>query len=441
MASSNRSILVLVFLVAFLDLVGFSVIFPLFPQMLEHYVAVEGPDSAIARLLEALTRVAADQPNAKFLVVVLFGGVLGSVYSLLQFLFAPVWGSLSDRIGRRPTLLLTLAGTVLGYAGWLFAGHFWVLVAARLVGGMMAGNLSTVSAVVADVTTSADRSKGMGIVGAAIGLGFIVGPAIGGASTLLILHDATDAGALALNPFSGAAAIAMLLAVFNLGLAYLRFPETLPPERRGQVSHGHSRTANLRKMFTGVSSPGVRRVSIVGFLFTTAFAAMEFTLTFVAVERFSYTPRDNAIMFVFVGFVFVMVQGGVLRRLAPRFGDRRLAMMGLAMVIPGFLLVGFARSPGMLYTGLAAMSFGSALATPTLSALVSQYAPRDQQGLALGLFRSLSSLSRAIGPLLGGLLYWRFGGESPYVVGAILVLLPLLLALGLPAPEGEGAPA
>ena len=439
MAPNNRSILVLVFLVAFLDLVGFSVIFPLFPQMLEHYVAAEGPGSAIARLHEALSAVAADQPNAKFLVVVLFGGVLGSVYSLLQFLFAPVWGSLSDRIGRRPTLLLTLAGTVLGYAGWLFAGHFWVLVVARLVGGMMAGNLSTVSAVVADVTTSANRSKGMGIVGAAIGLGFIVGPAIGGASTLLVLHDLSDSGALALNPFSGAAAIAMVLAVFNLGLAYFRFPETLPAERRGHVSHG--RTASVRKMFTGVAAPGVRRVSVVSFLFTTAFSAMEFTLTFVAVERFQYTPRDNALMFVFVGFVIALVQGGVLRRLAPRFGDRRLAVAGLALLIPGFVLVGFARSTGVLYAGLGAMAFGSALATPTLSALVSQYAPRDQQGLALGLFRSLSSLSRAIGPILGGLLYWRFGSESPYVVGALLVLLPLVLSLGLPAPEGEGAPA
>lgn len=435
MAAPNRSILALVFLVAFLDLVGFSIIFPLFPQMLEHYAAAEGPGSAIAQLRAVLARIAADQPNADFLVVVLFGGILGSLYSLLQFLFAPVWGSLSDRIGRRPTLLITLAGTVIGYLGWVLAGHFWVLVAARLLGGLMAGNISTVSAVVADTTTAADRSKGMGVIGAAIGLGFIIGPAIGGASTLLGFRGEVGGGTFALNPFSVAAGVAMLLALFNLGLAFFRFPETLPPDKRGVRTQ--ERTASPLKMFRGIAVPGVRRVSVVSFLFTTAFSAMEFTLTFVAVERFQYTPRDNAMMFVFVGFVIALVQGGVLRRVAPRFGDRAVAIAGLALLVPGFVLVGFAQAPAVLFAGLAAMAFGSALATPTLSALASQYAPPEQQGLALGLFRSLSALSRAIGPLLGGVLYWRFGGQSPYLVGALLVLAPLVLATGLPAPAAR----
>lgn len=433
MTTSNRSILTLVFLVAFLDLIGFSIIFPLFPEMLRHYVATEGPGSAVARLHGWLAEIASDQPNADFLVVVLFGGMLGSLYSLLQFLFAPVWGSLSDRIGRRPTLLITLAGTVVGYLGWALAGHFWVLVVARLLGGLMAGNISTVSAVVADTTSPAERSRGMGVVGAAIGLGFIVGPAIGGASTLIQIREVGSlTSTFDLNPFSGAALAAMTLALFNLGLAWFRFPETLPPERRGVRTH--DRTASLRRLFGGISVPGVQRVSMVSFLFTTAFSAMEFTLTFVAVERFHYTPRDNALMFVFVGFVIALVQGGILRRLAPRLGDRRVAMLGLGLLVPGFVLVGYAASPAILYVGLAGMAFGSALATPTLSALASQYAPPEQQGLALGLFRSLSALSRAIGPLLGGLLYWRFGSESPYVIGAILVLIPLGLATRLPRP-------
>src|SRR5262245_16058264 len=137
-----RSVLGLAALTAFLDLVGFSIIFPLFPPMLDHYLALEGPDSAVGALVRTLNAWAGRRAEAEFLVVVLFGGILGSIYSLLQFLFAPVWGALSDRIGRRPTLLVTLAGTVLGYLGWCFAGSFFVLVASRLVGGMMAGNLS-----------------------------------------------------------------------------------------------------------------------------------------------------------------------------------------------------------------------------------------------------------------------------------------------------------
>ena len=440
MQAPPRPILLLVFLVAFLDLVGFSIIFPVFPQLLAHYLALEGPESTLGRLMAHLQALAGGHENADFLVMVLFGGVLGSVYSFLQFLFAPVWGALSDRIGRRPTLLFTLAGTILGYVGWMFAGQFWVLVAARLIGGMMAGNISTVSAVVADITTPANRSKGMGIVGAAIGLGFIFGPAIGGVSSLFRLDAATASGAaFALNPFSLPAIIAATLAVGNFVLAYARFPETLPPERRGASTT--NRSANPIKLFKGVSAPGVQRVSAVSFGFLTAFSAMEFTLTFLAVERFHFEPADNAKMFVFVGFMIAAVQGGVLRRMAPRFGDRKLAIGGLALLIPAFLVVGYASSVVTLYVGLAMMAFGSALATPTLSALVSQYAPLEQQGLALGLFRSLGALSRAMGPLAGGLLFWRYGSVSPYLVGALTIVVPLGLAIGLPRPEVEKAVA
>lgn len=441
----RRGILVLAALTAFLDLVGFSIIFPLFPQLLEHYLSLEGPDSTIGRLVTVLRRFAGDRTGADFLVVVLFGGALGSIYSLLQFVFAPIWGAVSDRFGRRPTLLLTLAGTVAGYVAWIFAGTFGTLVAARLLGGMMAGNLSTVTAVVADVTDAKDRSKGMGIIGAAIGLGFIFGPAIGGLATIwgpLASFGAVAAAqahgappAFALNPFSGAAMAACLLSSINLGLAIMSFPETLPPEKRG--ARTTARTANPAKLFKGLRLPGVQRVNVLSFFYLSAFAAMEFTLTFLAVERFGYTPRQNAELFVFVGLIIAVVQGGVLRRLAPRLGDRRVALTGLVLLVPGFVMVGLAPSAAVLYGGLAFMATGSALTTPCLSALMSQYAPPDQQGLALGLFRSMGALSRAVGPLAGGLLYWRFGSTAPYFAGAVALLLPMGLAIGLPEPQPD----
>lgn len=422
-------------LTAFIDLVGFSIIFPLFPQMLEHYLALEGPSSWLGRGVATLTEMAGASDNAHFLVTVLFGGLLGSLYSILQFAFAPVWGGLSDRIGRRPTILITLAGTVLGYIGWFFAGNFLILLLARLFGGAMSGNISTVTAVVADTTTPENRARGMGMIGASIGIGFIIGPALGGISSFVDLTAVWPAGvSLGVNPFSMAALVAFTLSTINLLVAFSRFPETLPPDRRGRGTTVQ-RTNNPIKLIRGVSAPGVQRVNGISFFFLTAFSAMEFTLVFLTVERFGFTPRDNAGMFVFVGLTIAFVQGGLIRRLAPRLGEKKLTLAGLALVAPGFVLVALSDATTMFFAGLGLMAVGSALVIPSTSALVSKYAPEEQQGFALGIFRSMGSASRALGPIVGGALYWRFGAVTPYVVSAAFIAVPLLLAAGLPTPR------
>lgn len=458
MSDRPRSVLGLVFLTVFLDIVGFSIIFPLFPGMLEHYFAIEGADSLLGRLIAWLEGFAGDADNA---VPTLFGGLLGSVYGLLQFIFAAVWGGLSDRVGRRPVLLLTLVGTVFGYLLWGFAGSFWMLVAARVFGGAMAGNISTASAAVADTTSGRDRAKGMGIVGMAIGLGFILGPALGAifvgfsyvepgsvaaVGGVAVVEDPHigDPATLALNPFSGAAFASMVLAILNLVLVARRFPETLPRERRGQgVS---ARSLNPFARLRTLAFPGVVRTNLIYFLYLVAFAAIEFTLTFLAAERLGYGHVQLAWMFVFVGLIIAIVQGGLVRRLAPKLGERLLARGGLLLTIPGFVLIGVAQSGGVLYAGLACMAVGSAFVMPCLSALVSRYCPSDRQGLAMGTFRSMGSLSRAVGPLIGAALYWRFGSASPYWLGAAFLLVPVGMALALPAPtdlddEAETRPA
>ncbi|MCZ6598847.1 MAG: MFS transporter [Planctomycetota bacterium] len=417
----------LVFLIVFLDIVGFSVIFPLFPAMLDHYVGLEGQESAVGRLLAQLRDLAGSED---FAVVVLFGGVLGSLYSLLQFLFAPLWGALSDRFGRRPILLLTLAGTVAGYVLWGFAGSFAILVAARLLGGAMAGNISTATAVVADVTEGRERAKGMGVVGMAIGLGFILGPALGGLLSRYELGQGEWTTGFALNPFSAPAFVSGALALVNLAWVAGGFPETLPPERRGKGAGAH--TLNPFRRLSSLRTPGVPRTSVTYFLFLTAFSAMEFTLTFLAVERFAFTPVDNAWMFIYIGLIVAFVNGGVVRRMAPKLGEKRLILVGLAILVPAFVLMAYAGGSGMLYAGLAAMAVGSALAIPCLSALVSRYASAEEQGFVLGTFRSLGALSRAVGPVLGGVLYWTLGSSAPYLAGAAFLLLPLALAAGLP---------
>ncbi|MGK0218898.1 MAG: MFS family permease [Planctomycetota bacterium] len=440
MSDKKRSILGLAFLTVFLDMVGFSIVFPLFPAMLEHYVQVEGETGMAGSLAQWLADLAGHESRHSVAVHAFFGGVLGSLYSLLQFLFAPVWGALSDRHGRRPVLLFTLAGTALSYVVWFFAGGFVVLVIARLVGGIMAGNISTISAAVADSSTGKQRAHGMGMIGAGIGMGFVFGPAIGALSASINWADPEAAWTLfAINPFSAAAACAFAMAVFNLVWAWRRFPETLPKEKRGTTErHTTRRPLHALKQ---VNAPGVRGATLCYFAFYLAFSAMEFTLTFLVTERLDYKPMDIGMMFVFIGFLMVLVQGGVVRRLAPKIGEVRMGATGMLLTIPGFLITGWAQSGGALYAGLFFLAVGSALVMPSFSSLVSRYAPAERQGLALGLFRSMGSLARAAGPLLGGALFYGIASWGPYGVGAVVILLPLFMALRLPDPPPSSEPA
>ena len=433
-----RSILKILFVTLFLDLIGFSIIFPLFPAMLTYYLEREGDAGLLGSVVSALERftLAAGGPG-EFGVVVLFGGVLGSLYGLLQFLFAPVLGTLSDRYGRRPILLVSIAGIALSYLLWIFAGAFWLLVIARVIGGIMSANISTASAVVADVTSQRARPKGMAIIGIAFGLGFIVGPALGGLSALLNpLEHWPSWDRFGINPFSTAALAALLLSLFNLGYVLFRFPETLPA--RGLTSRPR-RTVNPLTLFSTQAYPGVTRTNWINFLFLTSFAGMEFSLTFLALDRLNYTPLQNAYMFLFVGFILAFVQGMYVRKRAPVIGPKRMAVHGLLMTVPGLVLVGSANSSLVLYFGLLFMAVGAAQVIPCLTALVSLYAPNDEQGRLLGVFRSLGALARAVGPLIACVLYWRLGAGPAYYVGAFAVLLPALLATTLP-PTASATP-
>jgi MFS family permease len=430
MHDRQRHVLGLVFLTVLVDMVGFSIIFPLFPEMLAYYVRLEGSQSAVGRLAAQLAQMVKDE----FAVVALFGGVLGSLYSLLQFLFAPVWGAVSDLVGRRRTLLVTLAGTAISYVLWFVSGTFAVLVFARLVGGVMAGNIATASAAVADTCEGRERAKGMGVLGAGIGLGMVIGPAIGGVTHLWNPLDTwPHAARFGVNPFSACALAAFTLAGFNFIWALTHFPETQGENQFIARNSGDgARTINPLAALRRIDFPGVPSANLCYFLYFTAFTAMEFTLTFLAVERLDYLPTDNMWMFVFVGLIIALVQGGVLRQLAPRFSEKRIATAGISLTLPGLALVGSAQSSLMLYAGLGLLAVGSALVMPCLSALVSRYTPADRQGFALGVFRSLGALARAIGPFLGGLLYWRMGSGAPYYVGAVLLIVPLAMCASLP---------
>ncbi len=433
----RRASLGALFLTVFVDLVGFSIIFPLFPDMLEHYVEADGTESLIGKLAAWLGEFVShpDADKQRLYTTALFGGILGSIYSTLQFVFAPLWGRMSDRTGRRPILLISISGLALAYLVWVFSGSFVLLVLSRVVAGIMGGNISVATAAVADITEEKDRAKGMGMIGAAFGLGFILGPAIG---ALLSSIDLTGAGGLpGLNPYSAPALAAMGLSIWNLVWVSMRLPETLPPEKRVRGST-HNRSFNPVRLLSGHNLPaGVSGTNLVFFLFQTAFASMEFTLVFLAKERLEYTQQDMMWIFIFIGLLIALVQGGVVRRLAPKLGERKLIRTGLAMVLPGLVIVGAATSTVPFYCGLALLAIGSALVSPCLSALVSLYTPADRQGEVLGVFRSLGALSRAIAPIIAGLIFWKLGSQWPYYGSAVVMLAPLLLSTRLPQPQAS----
>lgn len=426
-----KKTLKIVFLTLFLDLIGFSIIFPMFPALAKHYLAVDGDNvflKAIFGSIQSLTDVGGVGDMS---AIVLFGGALGALYSFLQFIAAPIWGGISDRIGRKPVLKISIFGLFVSYAMWFFAGSFTTLILARFIGGIMGGNISTASAVVADVTTEKTRSKGMAFIGIAFAFGFIIGPALGGISSMWDLTKMMpELAAFGVNPFSIPAAIAGILSLINFFFIIKSFDETLPEDKRGKREQ--HKTANVIAMFKPLNSKGANLTNYAYFLFITAFAGMEFTLTFLAVERLSYTSMDNAYMFIFIGFIIALVQGGYVRRKAAIVGEEKMARMGLAVLVPGLLIIAFAYKGILLYLGLFFLATGSSMAIPTLTSLVSFHTPADEQGHSLGIFRSLGSLGRVIGPILASLAYWKFGSVFPYVVGAVSMIFPILIVNKLP---------
>jgi len=422
-----------IFLIIFIDLVGFSIVFPLFPAMLDYYFAREGNDGLLGAVLSFLGQF--ERSGSGAFTAVLFGGFLGSIYSFLQFIFAPIWGSLSDRFGRRSILLYTVFGTTVSYALWMVSGSFLLFILARLLGGAMGGNLSVASAAIADVTSRENRAKGMALVGVAFGLGFTVGPALGG---LLAMWDplTTFPGAerFGINPFSVPAAAAFLLSLANfIGVIFL-LKETLPPERRGGAGLGQRNPLNI---FRVRPEPPVRKVNGIYFLYILAFSGMEFTLTFLASTRFGFAPRDIGLMFVHIGFVLILTQGFVVRKSVRLVGERTMVLAGLSFMIAAMFTLAGAPTVGILYLGLTFMAFGAGLTNPSLTALASLYAASDRQGETLGIFRSLGSLARAMGPLLASFVFWWYGSATSYALGALVLVLPLAWGFFLPRPTKD----
>ena len=423
-----------IFLTVFLDLVGFSIIFPLLPSLLQWYLPREGEGSIIGRFESLLAGIspASSGDSSSVLTLVLFGGALGSIFSILQFVASPIWGRLSDRFGRRNILLFTTSGTCVSYLIWMFSGSFIVYVIGRVICGLMAGNISVATAAIADVTGRGNRTRGMAIVGISFALGFMIGPAIGGAASLIdftrIWPESVRYG---INPFSGAALISVILSLVNLVWISKKFPETLAPENRTKHTISFNPFSNLQ-----MEKGPARSVIFADFVFTMIFSGMEFTITFLALERLGFGPKENIAIFVFAGVVMTLVQGLFTNKLAARFKnrERKLACAGIVLGLCGMFTLALSSTLAVFFFGLFLKAFGVALVAPTLTSLVSLYTLPTKQGSTMGTFRAMGSLGRATGPIFASIMYWAMGSRLTYLAGTILMGIPLYMALRLRDP-------
>lgn len=378
------------FLIVVVDLIGFGLIIPLLPFYGEHLHATPAEV-----------------------------GLLMAAYSCAQFFTAPFWGRVSDRIGRRPVLIVGIIGATLSYLWLAYADGLWMLFAARAFGGAMAGNISAAFAYVADITGPHNRAKGMGLIGAAFGLGFIFGPAIGG---LLAGSDPLNADYR--TPALTAAALSAVALVLTIAI----LPESLSKEARARqaaLTHRVRRQA-LRQ---ALLQPSVLLLLVVSFLAVFVFAGMETTFAMWSRRQFGWGPEQNGYLFAFVGLMSAGIQGGLVGRLAKRFGEGKLIVLGTAALALGMLMIPFSASLPWLMAAMVFVAFGFSLVSPSLNSLISLQVDVDVQGGTMGITRSTTTLARVLGPGWAGAMFYYLGKDWPFLGGAVVMAAVMVLSL------------
>jgi DHA1 family tetracycline resistance protein-like MFS transporter len=362
----KRSPLLVIFITVFIDLVGFGIVIPVLPYYAE---------------------------GTKFGATPTQVGLLFASYSVMQLVFSPVLGRLSDKYGRRPILLMSLLGTATGFLILGFATTLWMLFVGRIIDGISGGNISTAQAYIADVTTKENRAKGMGLIGAAFGLGFVFGPAIGGILSRWGINV----------PFLFAGGLAFANAI----LLYFTLPETVTPDHPARVSAASGR--GWRQLLVALREPRLAYVIAIYFFGIVAFSMMTATFSLFMMFRLGYDAFHNGWVFAFVGIISAAIQGGMIGKLVKRFGEPLLIIVGALLFSASLFAIPFVT----LASGLAAIlalgaatAIGQALSAPSLSSLASKTASAAEQGGVLGVMQSVASLARAVGPSLAAVLIY-----------------------------------
>jgi MFS family permease len=375
----------IIFITVFIDLLGFGIVIPFLPLYAE---ALGG------------------RPFV--------GALLGTAYAAMQFVFAPIWGRLSDRIGRRPVIIGTLLANVAAYLLLGLAGSVAGLFAARLLAGVASGNIPTAQAYIADSTPPEQRARGMGLIGAAFGMGFVLGPAISGLM-LWRWH----------NPALPARVTAALAAV-NCAWAYFRLPESLKPGSQPQITGIFGR---VQRMARALRVPGLAPLLLLLFCVRFAFGALEWTFPIFLKRQFGFSFMEIGLLLAYTGVLMAITQGILVGRLASSLGERGMVALGTLVMALGFAFVPFAPSiPGLL-TLATVLAVGAGLSNPSLTSLISQTGAADAQGGLLGVGQSLSSLAMILGPAWGGFSFDHFGVWVPYTSSGLLMAAACAISL------------
>jgi multidrug resistance protein len=329
-------------------------------------------------------------------------GLLFASFAVAQMIFSPILGKLSDRIGRKPVIIIALVGSAAGSFITGAAGALWVLFLGRFIDGASGASIAVAQGAIADIAPPEQRARLMGMLGAAFGVGFVFGPAIGGLAALGGPHV----------PFY----LAGTLAAINAVAAYIRLPET-------KTSSAPTATSSLPK---GPRSPVLVRFAAVSFLATLAFSGFEATFSLFGRERFDLTEGSTALVFLFVGVVLVAVQGLFIGRMTATWGSRKMLRGGLVIVGIGLFVLAASNVWAVLFVALFLLAFGQGIAAPSTTALVTEAAPPDRRGEALGYQQSVSAFARIAGPITAGLLFDGVNAGTPYVIGGVLFFVALV---------------
>ncbi|MGH0032736.1 MAG: MFS transporter [Myxococcota bacterium] len=386
MSERPRGALPLLFSVVVVDLIGFGVVMPILPLYAREFGA------------------------SGFEV-----GLLGTCYAAAQFAFAPFWGRLSDRFGRRRVLVSTISGTAVALLAFGLAGSIAALFAARTLAGLFAANIGVASAYITDVTDESERTRYMGLLGASFGVGFVVGPAIGGL----------------LAPFGLAVPILVAAGLAGANAVYAFFV-LQEPARRTERGERVGRLDVLR-------DPTVRRLCLTYFLFSVAVTQLETMFALFMADRFGYGAREVAFLFVGIAVVMGGIQGGGMRALSARFAERTLSVAGMALLAAAFASMVLAPTVAILLLPLTVSAVGRGIAQPPLMSLASFRAAADRRGIVLATFQSSASLARVVGPAAAGLLYDQ-SISGPFLLASGLMAGATVLALGLPTPDPDPDP-
>ncbi len=391
MGKNRKASLSVIFLTVFIDLMGFGILIPILPTFASKDLGVSD-----------------------------FGiGIIVAVYSLMQFLFNPVFGRISDKIGRRPVITVSLLFTATSYVIFAFANSFWILFLSRMLAGIGGSNIGVAQAYIADVTDKRNRSKGMGLIGAAFGLGFVFGPMIGG--------FLSDYG----YTFAGLGAAAFSTMAFFFSLFFL--PESnFNRDSARKVSFKLFEIAQLKKISR---MPFVGLLILVFFIIVFSMANIYGTFALLGYKVYHLTDKQNGIMFGIMGLTGALMQGGAIRFLTEKFRDKTLVLFGTFFMMIGLTLLPYGGSLNGLIVVSIVLSIGTGVSQPVILALVSKYSPDNEQGSILGLNQSVSAFARVLGPLWGGFAFQYMGYSFPFLTGGFFTFVTLIILIFLFNPQ------